>query len=339
MPDMVNPHDKFFKESFTRLEVARELFANYLPTAVRQTLSLDSLTLMPQSFVDQELQAQYGDLLYQVELADNPAETVYIYLLLEHKSYPDPLTPLQLLRYMVRIWDRDAEAKKPLCPIVPIVVYHGQATWHISPNFGALFTGGDPLRAYWPHFAYELQDISHLSDEEIIGSYELQLTLLLFKYIASPNLRDHLPEIFALLRELGEDKPLVEYMKRVLYYIIKAGRYLNRPELVKIVQGELAEEGNKAMQTIADLWIEEGREEGRAEGREEGREEGLLVGRMEALQETVLDLLYIRFGTVPDEIEERVNEIKHVATLQQWRRLAATAVSLTEFDQATQQAI
>ncbi len=71
MPDIVNPHDKFFKESFTRLEVARELFDNYLPTAVRQSLALDTLTLMPQSFVDQELQAQYGDLLYQVELAQN----------------------------------------------------------------------------------------------------------------------------------------------------------------------------------------------------------------------------------------------------------------------------
>lgn len=253
-------------------------------------------------------------------MAQNPAETAYIYLLLEHKSYPDPLTPLQLLRYMVRIWDRDVQEKKPLRPIVPVVVYHGQATWHIPPNFGALFTGDDALRAYWPHFAYELQDISHLSDEEIIGSYELQLTLLLFKYIASPNLRDHLPEIFALLRELAEDKPLVEYMKRVLYYIIKAGRHLDRPELVKIVQGELTEEGNKMMQTIADLWIEEGREE----------------GRIATLQETVLELLYIRFGTVPDEIEERVNETDHVSTLQQWRRLAATAVSLTEFDQATQ---
>lgn len=316
MRDIVNPHDTFFKESFTRLEVARELFEHYLPTAVRQTLALDTLTLMPQSFVDQELQTQYGDLLYQVELTQNPEQTAYIYLLLEHKSYPDALTPLQLLRYMVRIWDRDTQDKKPLRPIVPLVVYHGQADWRIPLNFGELFAGDNALRAYWPHFAYELQDISHLSDEEIIGSYELQLTLLLFKYIASPHLRDHLPEIFALLRELGEDKPLVEYMKRILYYIIKAGRHLARPELIEIVQGELAEEGNKAMQTIADLWMEE--------------------GRVEALQETVLDLLYIRFGTVPVEMEERVNNINQVAMLQEWRRLAATAVSLTEFDQATQ---
>jgi len=30
MSDISNPHDKFFKETFTRLELARDFFANYI---------------------------------------------------------------------------------------------------------------------------------------------------------------------------------------------------------------------------------------------------------------------------------------------------------------------
>ncbi|MCA9995251.1 MAG: Rpn family recombination-promoting nuclease/putative transposase [Anaerolineales bacterium] len=43
MRKLTNPHDKFFKETFTRLETARDFFANYLPAPV--TAVLDLLTL------------------------------------------------------------------------------------------------------------------------------------------------------------------------------------------------------------------------------------------------------------------------------------------------------
>lgn len=39
MSDLTNPHDRFFKETFGRIEVARDFFAHYLPetvTAVRR---------------------------------------------------------------------------------------------------------------------------------------------------------------------------------------------------------------------------------------------------------------------------------------------------------------
>ena len=46
------------------------------------------------------MQAHQTDLLYRVRLANGGQ--AYIYFLFEHKSYPDPLVALQLLRYMVR---------------------------------------------------------------------------------------------------------------------------------------------------------------------------------------------------------------------------------------------
>ena len=101
MSDLSNPHDRFFKETFSRLEVAQDFFTNYLPPAVTAVLNLDTLSLQSGSFIDPELQEQFADLLYRVDLTNN--QKAYLYVLLEHKSYPDPHTPFQLLRYLQKV--------------------------------------------------------------------------------------------------------------------------------------------------------------------------------------------------------------------------------------------
>ncbi|MDI6793495.1 MAG: Rpn family recombination-promoting nuclease/putative transposase [bacterium] len=43
MEQITNPHDKFFKEVFTRKNTAKEFLLNYLPANVVSLLDLDSL--------------------------------------------------------------------------------------------------------------------------------------------------------------------------------------------------------------------------------------------------------------------------------------------------------
>ena len=63
-----NPHDRFFRESFGRVEIARNYLEEYLPAPVLELLDLDSLTLQEGSFIDEEMQAHQTDLLYEVQL-------------------------------------------------------------------------------------------------------------------------------------------------------------------------------------------------------------------------------------------------------------------------------
>ena len=49
-----NPHDRFFRESFGRLEIARNYLQEYLPDKIRALLNLDSLALQEGSFIDEE---------------------------------------------------------------------------------------------------------------------------------------------------------------------------------------------------------------------------------------------------------------------------------------------
>ncbi|MCA9973793.1 MAG: Rpn family recombination-promoting nuclease/putative transposase [Anaerolineales bacterium] len=321
MSDLSNPHDRFFKETFTRLEVARDFFAHYLPTAVVDVLDLDTLALQSGSFIDNDLQEQFADLLYQVD--SHTGDTAYLYLLLEHKSYPDPDTPFQLLRYLVRIWERDRHDNKTRCPILPIVVYHGRERWRVATDHGALFPGPEALRPYWPTFSYELQDLSAVSDAEIRGAVQLQIGLLVLKYIFDPALHGRLADIFSLFKELAEATTALEYLQTVLYYIGNASRYIMAEEMVAVVQQSLADEGNEIMQTAADYWIEQ--------GIEQGIEKGIEQGRIQNLRENILDLAHIRLGIAVDDLAVRITAVSTPNTLRQLLRHAATAETAAAF--------
>lgn len=103
MSELTNPHDRFFKESFSRPEIARDFLARYLPPTVATLFDLDTLELRKDSFIDRDLQQPFSDLLYQLSLRQGAK--VFVYTLLEHKSSVEPLTSFQLLRYKVRILD------------------------------------------------------------------------------------------------------------------------------------------------------------------------------------------------------------------------------------------
>src|SRR5262249_25108592 len=88
------------------------------------------------SFVPADLQKQESDLIFQVPFV-GPGEgpEVWVYVLLEHQSRPDPLMPLRLLACMVELWQsqvrewEDARlpaAQRHLRPVVPVVLYTGR---------------------------------------------------------------------------------------------------------------------------------------------------------------------------------------------------------------------
>jgi predicted transposase/invertase (TIGR01784 family) len=119
----LNPHDKFFKDIWSRPDIAWDFLMQYLPPAVTARFVPGSLQLQKDSFIDAAMQEHFSDLLYRVQLHSGGA--AFVYLLLEHKSSPDSGTPFQLLQYMVQIWDRERQRKAPLLPIIPLVLERG----------------------------------------------------------------------------------------------------------------------------------------------------------------------------------------------------------------------
>lgn len=199
-----NPHDRFFRESFGRLDVVRNYLEEYLPSQIVDVLALDTLTRQDGSFIDEEMQAHQTDMLYEVRLTTGERATLYF--LFEHKSYPDKLISLQLLRYMVRFWEQQVKDKVELMPIIPLVIYHGEKAWRVPRDFLSLFHPPEALQPYLPQFNYLLSDFSHLSNEPIRGTLWLRVSLEVLKGIFSPRLEEELPELMRLLFQLDDGK-------------------------------------------------------------------------------------------------------------------------------------
>ena len=262
MGEIINPHDKFFKEVFSRREVAVDFLRNYLPADVFLCLDEESIYLRKDSFVDKELATYFSDLLYQANLKDGA--DAYAYVLFEHKSYPEPLIAFHLLRYMVKIWEQDLKQgfSGKLSSVIPIVIYHGTPRWKVDKRFIGLFNCPEALKCFLPDFTYALCDISGFSDDEIRGVVILKSTLLLLKYILRDELRDHLPRILGLLRELTGKKTGMEYLETVLTYVSRGTDRVDEDDVRRAVEEAFPIIGGELMPTLAEKWIEQGMQQG-----------------------------------------------------------------------------
>ena len=270
--NLINPHDKFFKESFSRREIAESFVREYLPEKLCKHLQLKSLEILKDSYVDKELSEHFSDILYKVRIS---GKLSYIYLLFEHKSYVDPWTGFQLLRNMVKIWEqfcKQHRKAKKLPIIIPIMIYHGSEKWNIDNSIQPLFEEIDDTREYIPDFRSEIFDISHIPDDKIKGEILLRVHFLIEKYIYRPDLFEKLHEIFGLLTTLSSKKKSTEYLEVLLRYLFATVDSKKADDLRQEIKKSI-EQGETIMPTIAEKWIQEGIQEGMEKGMEKKESE------------------------------------------------------------------
>jgi predicted transposase/invertase (TIGR01784 family) len=327
MPDLPNPHDRFFRATFAQRDVAADFARHYLPPDVVENLDLETLQPAKGSFVDDELRDHFTDLLYETRLKDDTL--AYVYVLFEHKSYSEPRVAFQLLRYMVRIWEYVVEQRRviTLPPIIPLVVYHGEQRWQVDQRFRKLVTACPPLAGYIPDFRYELYDLSTFSDADLVGAVNLQVTLLLMKHIFDKDWHRLLPQVMQLLEELAKAESGLAYVERALRYMVAAAQTLQREDLEEAVQQAFPKTGGVLMQTIAQTWVEE------------GIEQGIEQGVVQARREDILALLEARFGPVSDRVATALTEVENLARLKALLRKTVTVTSLTEFEMLLTQSL
>jgi predicted transposase/invertase (TIGR01784 family) len=259
--DIRSLHDEVVKNFFGEKETAKSFFQEYLPPEITKNLDFGSLKTSKDTFVDKKLSTYFSDLLYHISLNNMDA---FIYLLIEHKSWEELFTGFQLLKYMVRIWEfylKQNKKAKTLPVIIPIVIYHGPKKWQLDTQFISLFNAPEYVKDYIPDFNYNLHDISHFHDNEIKGVVLLRILFKTLKYISTPALRHKLREILELFRELEDKRKGTEYLEVLLRYLTSSARDLTEEELKESVTQILAE-GGDIMATIAERWVEKGREEG-----------------------------------------------------------------------------
>ena len=301
-----NLHDAFFKSFMSEPDLAGRFLREHLPSEIAELLAPELPELLPGSFVDEHLAQHHSDLLFSLRL--KTGDPALAYLLLEHKSSPDAGTPLQLLRYIVRILTKcyDERRRLPLPVVLPLVAHHGPEGWTFSTAFIDLFgTVPDSVRPFLVSFRHALVDLSRIHDGALSADTRLGAYLKMLKYSRRHDLEEHLRVI--LVPELADMELL-----HILRYIDRGPILVSRESILAALR-PLKRRGEEIMGHFSQEFEARGRAIGEAKGRAEGRTRGRTEGKADAL----LRVLGKRFGAVPPRLRDRI-ATADVASLDAW---------------------
>ena len=303
------PHDALFRALVSNPARAGALLAEYLPREVAGLLDPDTPPeAMDGSFVDADAARTQCDALFRVRLGTG--HDARIYVLLEHKSYVDAATPLQILKYLVNIWLREIEggtARDGLPAIIPLVLYHGPGRWTAARSVPEMIDAPEELAPLIRDFAYVLHDLGEIEPLRLSRMPEVRAGLLALRVV---HAEDIAPEVLDLMT--GGTLAGSEFERHILRYIVERMN-LTPPLLEASLRRTKPDRWEALMGTVAEAWIEQ------------GRAEGIELGQAELL----LRQLDLRFGEVPKAVRERVRGAMS-SELEAWAEAILVASSFDE---------
>ena len=298
-------HDKFFKATFSNLEVTRDFLKDYLPEPILNSVDLQKLEIQNGSYIDDKLKETRSDMLFKTTINQKEG---YLYFLFEHKSYVDRTVGLQLLTYIVRIWNQKIENEEGshIPVIIPIVIYHGKENWKIANSLESMIFDYDTLpeevKQLTPNFRYQVYDLSKFSDEDIKLGSRYYVALSILKDVNQKQGQEFMETIFKVVRvlnELEEKDTALQYLETCMRYIFAAGPQLSKEQLNTIIKQieQIYPKGSEITMSLAEVL------------RNEGIEEGFEKGRKSTLLDLATSRLVRKFGIMPAQYREKIAEL------------------------------
>jgi predicted transposase/invertase (TIGR01784 family) len=319
-----SPHDALFRTAFESPQHAAELLGALLPDDLSGLIALTSLELQSGGGRGKDLEEFRSDLLFRARILGDPG---FVCFLFEHQSSSDGRMPLRVLGYQVRIWERHCRARpdEPLPPIVPVVVSHDPRGWNAPCEFSDLLSPvvrqHDLLRAVTPHFRCIVDDLSRLSDQDLMAralSAFPTLVLWALRDARTPGqIQLTVDQLADALTDLANAEGGRDALEQLFVYISNVAENLDFDQFRARV-AQLAPAAEEAIMTIAEQLKAQGLKQGLVQGREEGREEGR--------RQTLETLMTLKFGPLSDIVSARI-QAADVEVLDRWLERILTADS------------
>jgi predicted transposase/invertase (TIGR01784 family) len=261
-----NENDKFFKGMMSLQIVVRAYAEQFLPKDRLDKLDLDTLELDTTSYITDELSEYFSDMVWTCRFK-NSNRKAKIAFLHEHKSYKPNYPHFQLLDYIRGSWKAQLAQNKTPILMVPIILYHGTATWELE-SFESYFGEVEPeFLCHLPCFDIIFVNLQKYSDGTIrtFESIFLQKSLIAFKHhLDKAYLRIHIVEL--LLVGYGDKKndQTRRFIRMFGVYLTSVSGMSSR-EIRHEINNEINKSDNnlksEAMSIFEEL-IEEGIEKG-----------------------------------------------------------------------------
>jgi hypothetical protein len=305
-----------------------------LEPALAERLDFTSAERIHRSFIPADLQKQESDLIFRVSFlgdAADPGREVWVYVLLEHQSVPDPEMGLRLYLYMGQLWDSQRrawqDAKLPteqrrLHPVIPVILYTGRAPWSVPiglANLMALPSELEPFTPGWETLFLNLHETPPGTLTRFATAVGWALRVLQAERAPRAEMERVLIEAMAGLEGLTEEQA-GQWLRVAWFLVLFAFHRRGENELVELIREraqqskfrqkkELATMGQTIAQRIA----------------EQAAQQATQQATREALETVLVD----RFGTLPEAIQQRL-ATTDAETMRRWLKAALRAASLEE---------
>ncbi len=231
---------------------------------------------------------------------------ILFYFLVEHKSYQDRWSVLQILRYCFAIWnDYYLEHKggiTTLPEIVPVLFYHDTPAWGHPLQFADLVAARDPHAYHQVRCEPIFVDLKQLSLDKLFGSYRAILGLTVLGYLKETLTPEAARNILETMRRCEPDPQSREFFAACIeaFCRVKEKKELDvlLSEADKIEYTTIKED---AMTYAEELILE-------------GQKRGKLKGKIEDKQQVLVRLLNKKFGLSAAE-EETISRVTDIEAL------------------------
>ena len=267
---ITNAHDKFVKEMFSDKQMAIAFLQAKLPASLRSIIDLESLSNENKSFISNELGEIFADIVLKFKVPSIEKE-LYISILIENKSVPDPYVVFQLQDYISGAYRNQIKMKEKLRPVIPFVYYHGNQEWKLKSIKDFFLEYPKEVLDYIPDMETIFISLRDMSDEQIgnIDNKMLYTALMMQRYRYDVRrLEENIEEFLISLTAYSD----WNFLKTMIVYC------LDVTELTESKIIEIADKGDEHIKDIIMSTYDQILEKGKHIGIEKGREEGIDIG-------------------------------------------------------------
>jgi len=315
-------HDPGYKRLFSHPVLVEELLRRFVRGDWISRLDFSTLERVGNSFVSEDLRERHSDLIWRLRLRGSAGGWVYLYLLLEFQSTPDPFMAVRLLTYVGLLLEEiirkeGLRAGDRLPIVLPLVLYNGRAPWRSPRRLRSLFVPVPrDLQRYLPSLDYLVLDEGRL-DLQRPDLAHSQLAAL-FQIEISTTLENLLQQ-YRRLKGLASNSEEPGLPRTFNAWVLSVARRIFPGA---ILSDEIALEETPMLEENLIAWREKFKKEAVRQGRQEGVAEGM--------QKLILQQMTQRFGRLPAHVYRQIEEISSLQELRKLGRRVLRAKSLEE---------
>lgn len=275
------PHDRFVKSLLSHHGAAVEFLRHALPQKVIDLLDMQQLQYTDASYTTEELKEYMSDIVLRVPFQNSLSEAE-VTILIEHKSYRDRMTSIQMLSYLAEGYRQQIKNGKKQNVIIPVVYYHGKQKWQIPSLTDYFKDVPTAVLQYIPQFSMEMLSIRDMPPEQIYAITNAMLRAAFMVQKGAHKRIYALEEYARVFNTLSAEKE-GNFFISMMVYIFETGA-LEKSEVVRITK-KLDDDMKTKTMTIKEQLIAEGMEKGMERGIEKGMAKGIEKGSLQSRYE------------------------------------------------------